>query len=517
MKEIIVITLFLFAGHLLFGQRIENPFEVENSNFLFYDMAVKDDQVYMIGSYGNSPEVISIFQIKESRWEEISNIVFDNGINSRIATKPKSERDPQNNPKIYIDENNDLWITGSAVYHRKNNIWKSYNPPIKSIYFDSLLSYQFHEIYFLKDKTPIVSSLINTKGSINNPPRANIFEIFSLTDDSLKHTNFDKKVRKVKSSSTFFNDESKMSVIGDTIIVYNPNGTIFFVNPDSTIDSIVFPEIRGLKSSNLEIRQILPISDSKIAILTDLSTNSIQNSPDCCSGVSIIENRNKWTIIDENKGLPLNFGYRFYAGRSIIKAPNGQLIVTLYPNNTIGFFSQLYSMNNDYTIKHISLENLIDNAIVFPRRNHKNGLTKEDIMKILEAIKTNDNFLTVPKSEIVKIRFDSKGNLWCMLNDFIFLIPSFIPTSVGDENSTNSSLLVVPNPATQSISLKSIPSSCEKIEIVSVHGQIVQTVLSGYYNINIQSLPTGVYLLKIHSKSGILTTTFIKEFYGENK
>jgi len=512
MKTIILFLFLLFSLVSVNSQTFENPFEIENSNFTFYDMAVKGDQVLVIGSYGNTPEVISIFQYKESRWEEISNVVFENGINRRLATKSKSNRDPQNNPKIYIDDNSNIWVTGSAVYHRKNGIWHSYKPPVKSVNFDSLFSHQFHELYFMIDNTPVVSSLVSTRGTILVPPRNNLFEIFTLEKDTLRHTSFDKKIPNVKTSTAYFVDESKMIVIGDTLVVYRPNGTIFFVNPDSTIDSVEFPRNRGLKSSNLEIRQIFPIEDSKLVILTDLSTNSIPNSPVCCSGVYVLENRKKWIVIDDNSGLPLNFSYQHYSGRTMLKAPNGELILSLYPNNTIGFFSQLYTISSDYKIKHISLENKMNNAIIFPRRNYFNGLSKDDFNKIIEAIRTNDNFLKVPKSEIVKIRIDLLGNLWCMFEDFILNIPAFIPTSVVEETHTNTPFLVIPNPSKQTISLKSNSITFDKVEIVSVHGQILQTVFSDFSFINIQSLPCGVYLLKIHTKSGIQTTTFIKEF-----
>jgi hypothetical protein len=507
---LIVIGLLSYLS--ISAQTIENPFEVENRNFAFLDMAVKGDQIYMIAIYGQSPDVICVFQFKESRWEEISNVVFDNGINRRLTAKTKTTFEPQSNPKLYIDENNDLWVTGSAVYQRKNNIWYMYRPPIKTVDFDSLFHSQFHELYFLKSKSPIVSSLITTLGFKYNGYRIGFFEMFTLFDDTLRHTNFEKNVSNVKHSTESFVDESKMTVIGDTIVVYKPNGTIFFVNPDGTIDSTEFPGNRGNLTSNLQIRQILPVGNSKLIILTDLSTHAVPASPDCCSGIFVLENRNKWTVFNEQNGLWRNIRNNYYSPRSIIPNPKGGYIVAMYANNPVGFYGQLFNLSESNMLTHIPLDNKLTNARIFPRRNFVNGVSKEMFSKIIQAISTNDYGIAIPKQEIYKIRLDGNGNLWCILDDFIMQIPAFIPTSVAEENSTNYSLLVSPNPATQSISLKSIPNSCEKIEIVSVHGQIMQTVTSNYHNINIQTLPSGVYLLKLHTKSGIQTTTFVKEF-----
>lgn len=507
-----LVFVCLIFSNTLVAQIIEQPFEVDNNNFTFFDMAVKGDQVYMIGSHGQFTKVISIYQYRESNWEEISNVVFENGINRRITTEPKNDREPQNNPRIYIDENNDLWVTGSAVYHRKNKVWYSYKPPRKTDGFDSLFYAQFHELYFLKNKSPLISSLITTLGPKYNGFRIGFFEMFTLLNDTLRHTNFEQNVYNVKASSQFMADESKMTVIDDTIVVYKPNGTIFFVNPDSTIDSTEFPGNRGNLTSNLQIRQILPIGDSKLIILTDLSTDAVPASPACCSGIFILENRNKWTVFNEQNGLWRNIRNNYYSPRSIIPNPNGGHIVAMYANNPVGLYGQLFNLNISNMLTLIPLDNKLTNARIFPRRNFVNGVSKVMFSKIIQAISTNDYGIAIPKQEIYKIRLDGSGNLWCMLDDFIMQIPAFIPTSVSDENTSNVQLLVSPNPANNTISLSSVPPSCDKIEIVSVHGQIVQTVFSGYGNINIQSLPSGVYLLKMHTKSGIQTTTFVKEF-----
>lgn len=505
-----LIFICCLASNVLTAQTFEQPFEIENKNFTFFDIAVKGDQVYMIGSHGQFTQDISIYQYKASRWEEISNVVFENGINRKIATKPKTDRDPQNNPKIYIDENNDLWVTGNAVYHRKNNVWKSYRPPIKTNDFDSLYYYQFHELYFLLNKSPIISALITTLGPKYNGFRIGFFEIFTLRNDSLYHTNFEKNVNNVKASSQFMADESKMTVIGDTIVVYKADGTIFFVNPDGSIDSTKFPGNKLQLSSNLEIRQILPVGPSKLIILTDKSKNSIQGNQDCCSGMFVLENRKDWTVIDERYGLYKNIRNNLYSGRSIIPTSDGGHLVALFPNNPVGLFSQVYSFNEDFVVTHIPFNNSMSNAVVYPRRNYIQGISQENYSNILEAMRTNDMSANIANAEILKIRLDGFGNLWCMMEDFILQIPAFIPTSVDETTNSKGNITVNPNPAKEKLFLTSIPIDCEKLEIISIHGQTVKIVSSDFQNIDIQTLPSGVYMLKAYSKTRFQTTTFMK-------
>lgn len=496
------------------AQTIEMPLESDQEIMMFYDFNVLNDQIYFI--YTNASDSRSFIftqNFKNNLWIPEATIVKNgNAISNLDASRQLFGAELVKNPKIFFDKNGKMWITGNSLYRKlEDGFWKAYNAPRKEVNEDTTIVESYHELFFNKDNEPTASSLITSNGLKYNGPRVNFFEIFKLMNDTLRHTRIDDKIASLKTSSTHLVDESKMTIVDDTMVVYKPNGIFYLVNPDFSYDSIAFAGYDGKTSSNLEIRQIQPDGGlNKLWILVDKSPTT--SSEQCCSGLYLLENKKQWTLFDESIGMPKNMDGTYYSPRSIITLPNGNHLVAVSPDTNSGKFSRLYTIDESKKLTRVSLENLLNNAKVFPRRRFNRGITQELFTKIFTAIRTDTVTEPIPYTEILKIRLDGSGNLWWMMKDCIVMIPSFIPTSVLDENSTNSTILVVPNPAKQSISLNSIPSSCEKIEIVSVHGQIVQTVVSGYHNINIQSLPTGVYLLKIHTKSGIQTTTFVKEF-----
>lgn len=510
-----LVFVCLISSNTLVAQIIENPFEKDNTeNFLFYDFDVFDHKITLIGTDEQQGSIdmkyIRVFSLENSLWKELKNtLVFESKL--IFISTGLSWFSPISNPKIRYDNLGNLWLSGNSLFKRINENWVSYNAPKKLDGYDSTISQVIHEIYFDKQNVPSVSSLITTKGPDFTGLNIGVFEIFKLDNDTLRHTRINDKIAMIKTSYTHLVDESKMTIVNDTMVVYKSNGMFYFVNTDFSYDSIAFAGYNGKTSSNLEIRQIQPDGGlDKLWILADKSPTI--SSELCCSGIYLLENKKQWTILNESNGMPKNTDGTFYSPRSIIALPNGNHLVAVSPDTNSGKFSRLYTIDASNKLTRISLENLLINAKVFPRRRFSRGITQEMFTKIFTAIRTDTVSEPIPYTEILKIRLDGRGNLWWMMKDCIVMIPAFIPTSVSDENSSNVPLLVSPNPANNTISLSSVPRSCDKIEIVSVHGEIVQTVFSGYGNINIQSLPSGVYLLKMHTKSGIQTTTFVKEF-----
>lgn len=515
MKLLLTLVLVcLIASNALIAQIIEQPFEMEGEEFGFYDFNVHNEKIYLIyGDFQVSRPNILIQHFQNNLWMPEDAIIKNgNTISNLLTTLPPFGPKLVVNPKIFFDINGKMWITGNSLYRKlEDGTWKAYNAPRKEVNEDTTVGESYHELFFNRDNEPTVSSLITSNGLKYNGPRVNFFEIFKLENDTLRHTRIDNKIASLKTSSTHLVDESKMTVVNDTIVVYKPNGMFYFVNPDFSYDSTAFAGYDGKTSSNLEIRQIQPDGGlNKLWILADKSPTS--TSEQCCSGLYLLENKKQWTLLDESNGMPKNNDGTFYSPRSIITLPNGNHLVAVSPDTNSGKFSMLYTIDESNKLTRVSLENLLNNAKVFPRRRFNRGITQELFTKIFTAIRTDTVTEPIPYTEILKIRLDGKGNLWWMMKDCIVMIPSFIPTSVVEENSSNDSLFVTPNPANTTISLSSVPPSCDKIEIVSIHGQIVQTEISGYENINIQSLPSGVYLLKMYTKHGIQTTTFVKEF-----
>ena len=80
-------------------------------------------------------------------------------------------------------------------------------------------------------------------------------------------------------------------------------------------------------------------------------------------------------------------------------------------------------------------------------------------------------------------------------------------------NQAEFSLEVYPNPATEKITMVyGMPSETYRVEITDVAGRTVwrDEVSGGTQGIVISKLSGGVYLLKVHTGSGILTHKFVK-------
>ena len=512
MKTVLILLIISYSISNVIAQTIENPLEPNDEIMWFYDFNVLNDKIHFIYTNASAQRQFILSQtFVNDQWVKSSNDVL-NGTNK---LKMETSRNPFNlkhNPKIVFDKNGNLWVTGNALYRKIDSLWMQYNAPLVEKGYDTIKAQLIHELYFTKNNQPYTSALLTYLGPGFSGFRIGVFEIFKLVEDTLRHTRIDDKISSIKGSSTHLVDESKMTMVDDTIVVYKPNGMFFFVNPDFSFDSIAFPGYSGKLSRNLEIRQIQPEGElSKLWVLADKSPSTTNNKELCCSGLYLLENKKQWTVFTESNGMPQNNDGSYYSPRSLLKLPNGEHLVAMSPDTISGRFSVLYTIDASKKLTRVPLDNILVNAKVFPRSQFYRGITKETFTKIFDAIRTNTVTEPIPYTEILKIRLDGSGNLWWMMKDCIVIIPSFIPTSVNEDKSSGSSILVIPNPSTQTIALKSIPSSCDKIEIVSVHGQIVQSVTSNYQHINIQTLPSGVYLIKAYTKSGIQTTTFIKE------
>jgi hypothetical protein len=82
-------------------------------------------------------------------------------------------------------------------------------------------------------------------------------------------------------------------------------------------------------------------------------------------------------------------------------------------------------------------------------------------------------------------------------------------TTIGfmDLNSNTNTLIVYPNPSSQQIVIKNLNNETEYM-IIDSHGRLIQIgMIDSNKKINITSLPTGVYLLKLNNRE---TTEFLR-------
>lgn len=84
--------------------------------------------------------------------------------------------------------------------------------------------------------------------------------------------------------------------------------------------------------------------------------------------------------------------------------------------------------------------------------------------------------------------------------------------NVNTISSDNSTITTFPNPVSKTFNINS-QHNIKKVQIFTTQGQIIKDVEINDFetSINLSSLPSGIYLVKIHTKNGITTDTFIKK------
>ncbi|WP_046759275.1 T9SS type A sorting domain-containing protein [Kordia jejudonensis] len=85
----------------------------------------------------------------------------------------------------------------------------------------------------------------------------------------------------------------------------------------------------------------------------------------------------------------------------------------------------------------------------------------------------------------------------------------FNTLSVAEKRIEN--LLVYPNPTTDFINISTNDAQIEKVEIYSTSGQLVISKNNNLEKIALNSLKTGVYLMKIYAKKGSKTVKLLKQ------
>ncbi len=105
--------------------------------------------------------------------------------------------------------------------------------------------------------------------------------------------------------------------------------------------------------------------------------------------------------------------------------------------------------------------------------------------------------------------------------DLIFLditnsdgdVASFWATSLSDINFKEASFSIFPNPVAEILHIKNEQAQIEKVEIYDLNGKQVLVDVNYLKNqhIDVSSLVTGFYFLKIETEKGVVTKKFIKK------
>jgi ligand-binding sensor domain-containing protein len=106
---------------------------------------------------------------------------------------------------------------------------------------------------------------------------------------------------------------------------------------------------------------------------------------------------------------------------------------------------------------------------------------------------------------------DKFNNKWGLTSQEVFVFNE--NGIVGIEEKTNANFFIYPNPASSTITIESKMYPMQSIKIVDVLGREVYYLQTqnNKTEIDISHLPSGIYILQLQSKSGIVSKKFVKE------
>ena len=122
-----------------------------------------------------------------------------------------------------------------------------------------------------------------------------------------------------------------------------------------------------------------------------------------------------------------------------------------------------------------------------------------------------DYFVLLQNSEYYTISFgddDDEINLQIMNVLGGFLNFQNLPLSIEDFSQPRVS--IYPNPAQYSLAIETGTTILSKVEIFDFQGKYIETITSGFSNIDISNLPKGVYFVKIIIDKNVVIERFIK-------
>ena len=86
---------------------------------------------------------------------------------------------------------------------------------------------------------------------------------------------------------------------------------------------------------------------------------------------------------------------------------------------------------------------------------------------------------------------------------------------INEQNFSNNSFMIYPNPANNSLNISGIDAKNAEIKIIDLTGRVLSTntanlSVAGITNIPVSQLPQGIYFINIQSNEGIVSKEFVK-------
>jgi hypothetical protein len=501
MKALFFILTFLLTSSFLHSQTVA-PMVFGDEYRIIKDMDVERNVVAVVSvndaiNAQEKPFHLAIY--RNEQWTLVPSIYMNNGILDTILVNQS--------PKVQIASNNDIWVAAKNLCKYSNGKWTEYEIEEDT----SVKERTFDHIQITNDNKLLV--LCTVHGGA---------DIFTVDLDD-----FDLKKRTVKFENQFVSQfrqypyESVFSVDGYTISqkirFSNPlgfNGDFWIQTPDDTILQFEIPTPKG-EISNRRVKQIFAENINEIWVVTDLSTGKVGNGTpyECCAGIYKLKNLNQWEIISDVSTYP-SYGTPIYNMPAFnVRKLNDSSFVFLSGLNKLNqMFNEVFLY--DIERKKFNKTNwdiVVKNSVGFRASDYLINETK--LADILEAFSKNEKSTFLQSDhEFIKFHIDENGNYWFMSKAFILKTPPIMhPTSVS-ENDLNQQFRIVPNPASQTISLKGKTELLKHIEILNLQGETLIKVDGEFNNISIRPFANGVYFVRKVFKDGSEEfSKFVKE------
>lgn len=503
MKALFFTLTFLLTSCFLQAQT-SAPFVFGDEYRNIDDMDVYGEKVAVVTSNDAIPlsrtKPLHLAIYENEQWTKVSPYFLNNGVEDTVRAN--------SSPKVVIAPNGDIWATGLFLYQYTNGIWKKHHIENNDTAF---IRRTYKLIQVTNENKLMVLSEVNGRG-----------DIFTIDLDS---PNLMDRLRKFKNTivtpNTNYPYSSVFEVDGYTLsqksTSYDPkdNEPDLFINtPDDSVLQLKLPTPNG-ENGGRQIMQMFAESKDEIWILMDNSEGSVELDKfyTCCGGVFVLRNLKDWEVVSDAESYPVNINNGLNIPAFGIHKINHKLKEILLGSNPASNFSnEMYLYNTESrTFTKTNWDIIVKNSIGF--RSCNQSLTEYKLNHILEAFSKNERSQYFQGSDnFIKFKVDSKGNRWFMSQSFILKTPPIMhPTSVS-ELDLNQQFRIVPNPASQTISVKGKTELLKHIEILNLQGETLIKVDGEFNNISIRPFANGVYFVRKIFKDGSEEfSKFVKE------
>jgi hypothetical protein len=495
--RIYIIFSILFCTIHISNAQTVSPFVFGNDYRIINDLAVYENKVAVVSTtIGGTWKPIHLSIYENDEWTFAPTTFLNNGVLDSLHSSIS--------PKVAVAPNGDIWVVGKSVFRYSKGKWSAFriNDAIEK-------NREYRNIYINEDN--LVTVVANIMPSV--------FTLNGNEDDFSSYT------IKFKNRTVFPNNnypyEPTYSIDGYTFTQksrsYDPKELqkdLFVNTPDDEIIEFEIPTPNGERSGR-RVTQMFAESKDEIFILTDNSEGRVKiDSPyTCCAGIYVLRNLKDWEVISDVESYPINLpsGLNIPA-IGIHKISNNLYEFMLGRNNSNQMSNEMYLYNRDKkSFTKTQWDVVVKNSIGFRASNQL--ITEYRLALILESFSKNEKSSSFMNQDaFIKFKVDGNGNRWFMSESFVLKTPPIEhPTSV-EESDVNQQFRIVPNPASQTISIIGRTEELQEIEILNLRGETLIKVDGEFNNISIRPFANGVYFVKKILKNGsVLNSKLIKQ------